>query len=1190
MRIATLSLLRFGPFSDRSLDFSAAGLHLVYGANEDGKSTTRRAAEGGLFGIPERTQDAHRHKTSELRIGVRVQRESGETLEFVRRKGRVNTLLDAHGNALEAAALDPFLSGASRELFNSRYCLDHERLREGGEALLSGEGALGESLFASSLGVHDVRALLDELEAEANALFKQRGSKPELNQALKDYAEAKSALKEACLRPSDWQNVRAALDAAQRERGELGARISQVRQAISRLQRILRTGPVVAQIGETIRDRAAVGEVPLLPEDAGELRRGAQAVLARAEHERAQLAAEMVEIGEELAQLPGETVLLSRGSEIEALREERGAFIKARRDADRLEGEHDQLLQAANRVLASLGSDISLECADQLRVDARTAQLVRDLGTKGERLKAVRAEISSRADELLAEVRAAQDELTALPPAMSTDELASVVCAARSEGPLTSALAEAQRRASLMSGEVRALTRRLTPWTGDAESAMALQPPSVETVDRFEVELGAALKEEQRWNDESTRLQEDLASIDRDISRLHEHQAVPSTGALDEARGERTRYWQSIVAVWIDGASATEPPNEMATSFEAHVNAADDVADALRADADRVATAAQLVSRRADLERQIAAAELAEEEARAQLTDISGRWQSAWASAAIEPLTPREMSGWLGRLEALTNAYRALCDERAEIESLEARIAKHRRRLMAALKASGHDADGEHELDLLLEQGEQALKRSRELESQRASLKTAQNGLQTQERKLQLKLKKQREDQAAWAKAWATALEVVGLPPEETTANQAGAYLDSIAELFGHMDGAARIHHRLAGISRDARVFAESVESVAAACAPDLTATAPEEVSLALAQRLDRARNEETRRRNLETNLAKARDRERNLVLEISAGNETLAELQSLAGCEDIEGLRDAEETSSWARELDRKITALKDQALAGGDGRSLEEIVEEAAEADADAMSAGLQEAFDELATLEESASDFDQQIGEHRTRLVAMTGDHDKTAKAAQRVQSALARIHNHTVEFTNRKVAALMLRTAIERYREKHQDPVLQRASQIFETITLGSFIKLCPDYDTADRPVIKCQRPDGELVGVEGLSDGARDQLYLALRIASLERHAENGTMLPVVLDDLFVNFDDDRARAALGVLGELADKTQVIFFTHHRRLVELAREAVPAELLVQHELHEDTVAPALQEDNHTSRSGLAVLATNDRPRL
>jgi uncharacterized protein YhaN len=100
---------------------------------------------------------------------------------------------------------------------------------------------------------------------------------------------------------------------------------------------------------------------------------------------------------------------------------------------------------------------------------------------------------------------------------------------------------------------------------------------------------------------------------------------------------------------------------------------------------------------------------------------------------------------------------------------------------------------------------------------------------------------------------------------------------------------------------------------------------------------------------------------------------------------------------------------------------------------------------------------------------------------------------------------------------------------------------------------------CVRHDQREVPVSRLSDGARDQLYLALRLASLRRYLEQHPALPLVLDDLLVHFDDERAAAALACLGELAKSVQVLFFTHHRRLIELARATLPASLLRVHEL-------------------------------
>ena len=76
-------------------------------------------------------------------------------------------------------------------------------------------------------------------------------------------------------------------------------------------------------------------------------------------------------------------------------------------------------------------------------------------------------------------------------------------------------------------------------------------------------------------------------------------------------------------------------------------------------------------------------------------------------------------------------------------------------------------------------------------------------------------------------------------------------------------------------------------------------------------------------------------------------------------------------------------------------------------------------------------------------------------------------------------------------------------------------------------------------------MEGLSEGTRDQLYLALRVAAIESHIARAEPLPFVADDLLVNFDDNRAAAALRMLVELGRKTQVILFTHHDHLAALA---------------------------------------------
>jgi uncharacterized protein YhaN len=149
---------------------------------------------------------------------------------------------------------------------------------------------------------------------------------------------------------------------------------------------------------------------------------------------------------------------------------------------------------------------------------------------------------------------------------------------------------------------------------------------------------------------------------------------------------------------------------------------------------------------------------------------------------------------------------------------------------------------------------------------------------------------------------------------------------------------------------------------------------------------------------------------------------------------------------------------------------------------------------------------------------------------------------------------------LEIAKERYRARHQDTLLDKAGTYFRTLTNGAFVSIEIDNDDGV-DVLKAlradsTRPDGR-VSMAGLSDGTRDQLFLALRLAGIERHLKDREAVPLIVDDVLVNFDDERTSATLLCLAELAQKTQVLLFTHHRHVVNSARAV--SQSTVVHEL-------------------------------
>jgi uncharacterized protein YhaN len=129
------------------------------------------------------------------------------------------------------------------------------------------------------------------------------------------------------------------------------------------------------------------------------------------------------------------------------------------------------------------------------------------------------------------------------------------------------------------------------------------------------------------------------------------------------------------------------------------------------------------------------------------------------------------------------------------------------------------------------------------------------------------------------------------------------------------------------------------------------------------------------------------------------------------------------------------------------------------------------------------------------------------------------------------------------------------VIALANHYFQQLTCGDYIELRPDYDADGVTTLYGIPRSGDPVPAAGMSTGTADALYLALRLASMQHQMQDGKTVPVVIDDCLIQLDDARAVAALQAFSELSARTQVILFTHHQHLCQLASQH-----LQPHEFH------------------------------
>ena len=244
--------------------------------------------------------------------------------------------------------------------------------------------------------------------------------------------------------------------------------------------------------------------------------------------------------------------------------------------------------------------------------------------------------------------------------------------------------------------------------------------------------------------------------------------------------------------------------------------------------------------------------------------------------------------------------------------------------------------------------------------------------------------------------------------------------------------------------------------------------------------------------------------------------------------------------------EFDRLTDALAQD----GDGLSIAALSDECAAIDLDDIAAKEQTVTQEVNELRDRLMEARENRSNARREFEAIGGD-DRAARDAADRQAALAEMKEIAEQYVRLRSAVVLLQWAIDRYRREKQAPMLKRAGELFAILTGGSFQTLQLEFEEDDSVELAGIRQDGKHVTVAGMSDGAVDQLYLALRVAAVEDYLDHAEPMPFIADDLFINFDDKRAAAGFRVLSELAKKTQVLFFTHHQHLLDVAREALGA---------------------------------------
>lgn len=1152
MRLRRLDLTRYGKFTDYSIDFGehVAGtpdLHIVYGLNEAGKSTSLSAYLDLLFGIEERTKYGFLHHGKAMEIGACLEFD-GQAHEFKRVKQRSNSLLNGQGQPVNEALLSVPLAGLTRDAYRMMFSLDDQTLEDGGNAILESKGDLGELLFSASAGLAGISSILEAAITEADGIFRKRASSTKIAVLKRQIAELKSQRDDIDVQASAYRTLTTALEQAEAAYVAVMKEIGTARARYDEIVRVLRAHPLAADYRRAHEQLSDYVDLPHPPAEWASALPDLIVEETRLQTELAGLKQREQKVREELEGLVVENPLLEMADQLDQLSDATARYATAQEDLPKRKEALWESKRKIDLILATLGQT-DVGDPKSLLIPAATIGALRDLisaksGVDVARQSAEKEhEAARQAVEKEQRERQALDDQGAALDAGKVAQLQSVLRRLR-DGNLIAELRLAERAVPAKRQVFDDAAIELHPWVGDGVALRRISPPATARVESWKSTQSDLEKRRsqivERERELSTKQAEDaarLAALRDAIDIMDDEEAK---GALLE----RDDAWAQHLSV-LD--------RETADRFETRMRATDAAAaarlnSATQLEEVRSLTAGMAVNR-ASVDRQ-----------RHLLRDIDDELQTlrreitTETPAEIDLVDDASVASWLTRIgrwgEARTSALSAWDDLRrasSDAEDAKAALEMEQGSLASALISVGIEVDG---LDVaaLMQAADTILADNAAMQTKRQDANKRLGALEAAADQRKAELDEAITASYAWLTDWSTALESTWFSGQ----GKVGAVrelLDAIAGLPEALREKDDLLHRIDSMETDRKSFIDAVAQLHDALGDTFDGNAPLDAAKALLRRREEARQVEAKRLERDQTLIDlATERER-LDSEIAVHAARKKELTDFFGTETLADVRQALERCRKRNELVEQQSKLEQQIVADMQLSSLEAAMASLADVDLAELQREQAEFATRLEDLDGRSKNLFADKARATDRLTAIGGD-DAAARLDASRRTSLLEIEELSIRYLRLRSGSLIAEHGIRAYRDRHRSAMMNRASEAFRIITRDEYTGLAARPDKDREALIGLSRHGGSKLAVE-MSKGTQFQLYLALRLAGYEEFATARPSVPFIADDIMETFDEPRSEEVFRLFGQMAQVGQVIYLTHHRHLCEIARQVVPA---------------------------------------
>ncbi len=854
-----------------------------------------------------------------------------------------------------------------------------------------------------------------------------------------------------------------------------------------------------------------------------------------------------------LDRLSPQTALVTRTTRIESLYQQLGAYKKARKDRPRLEGMRSVLLKEADQLLQTIMPELGTDDAPALYSLVRRKKKILALATEHGALARSRRDIELRLGALREQLSCTTRELETMPRPASSARLQEAVDQALKVGDIDQRIDGLERELSAADTSLGDALLRLGHWQGTVDALQRAELVPAATIRRFGAEREELARREQQLADREEKIRDELIHLEARMRELAQGGEVVTEKELVRIRTRRDRGWHLLCRQWLQGENIESALHDFAPEGELHetvfslIQEADKIGDRLRFEADRVQAFVSLQAKKDELAQHSRNTEQAQKELAEAWEAHRQNWRLLWQPLGISPAAPDEMADWLAAMEKLQQQAASLALRRAELTRMCQTRAELRQAVADNLAVYGAEIPKGEALEPVLAAARLLLTEMEQDRRCHEQIVLQVKQKQMDVRQAEMELEQCGREQQEWQRRWR---KLATLPDYDFSFSPDGAQdlFDTINGIHTRIREAGEFASRIRGIDRDCGEFERQVEELAGEVAPDLIGNGAEQTVTGLYDLLTIAGKEQTIQEQYNRELQEINSELAEVELILDNSRKELDSLLELAGCTKEEELVRAEQKSEEHARLTEQLRQVEQdlQQIAGE--LSLDDLEAEVGKVDCDVLPAEIHALKEEISReIDPALQHLAEQKGEAQKMLEQMDGS-GRAARKAEELQDNLAHLRRDAQRYLRLQVGVDLLRREIEKFRRKNQGPVLTRASGIFAELTLGSFSGLKPDVDSRGEPVLVGIRPHSPLpIDVTAMSTGSRDQLYLALRLASLIHRAEQGRPMVSVFDDILINFDDERSTATLKVLAGLEGENQLILFTHQRHVARQAEQ-------------------------------------------